>query len=110
MDISKFPSQKRAIFRKIKELRGDVPRYVAQEIPQIDKEIAEKGRFRTETRLNTSQLATVRANPGHRVPADAPLIFLHTRKTDLKAAIASPALRSVFLVCRKISGASAATL
>ncbi|MGB6928458.1 MAG: hypothetical protein WBH05_04485, partial [Syntrophobacteria bacterium] len=94
MDISKFPSQKRAIFRKIKEikeLRGDVPRYVAQEIPQIDKEVAEKGRFRTETRLNTSQLATVRANPGHRVPADAPLIFLHTRKTDLKAAIASPA-------------------
>ena len=54
MDISKFPSQKRAIFRKIeeiKELRGDVPRYVAQEIPQIDKEIAEKGRFRTETSL-----------------------------------------------------------
>ncbi len=52
MDISEFPSQKRAIFRKIKEikeLRGDVPRYVAQEIPQIDKEIAEKGRFRTET-------------------------------------------------------------
>jgi hypothetical protein len=47
MDISKFPSQKRAIFRKIKEikeLRGDVPRYVAQEIPQIDEEIAEKGR------------------------------------------------------------------
>jgi hypothetical protein len=82
MDISEFPSQKRAIFRKIKEikeLRGDVPRYVAQEIPQIDKEIAEKGRFRTETRLNTSQLATVRANPGHRVPAYAPLVFLHAR-------------------------------
>ena len=34
---------------QIKELRGDVPRYVAQAIPQIDKEIAEKGRFRTET-------------------------------------------------------------
>ena len=52
MDNSEFPSQKRAIFRKIKEikeLRGDVPWYVAQEIPQIDKEIAEKGRFRTET-------------------------------------------------------------
>jgi len=52
MDISEFPSQKRAIFRKIKEikeLRGDVPWYVAQEIPQIDKEIAEKGRFWTET-------------------------------------------------------------
>ena len=52
MDISEFPSQKRAIFREIKEikeLRGDVPWCVAQEIPQIDKEIAEKGRFRTET-------------------------------------------------------------
>jgi hypothetical protein len=52
MDISEFQSQKRAIFRKIKEikeLRGDVPWYVAQEIPQIDKESAEKGRFRTET-------------------------------------------------------------
>ena len=49
MDISEFPSQKRAIFRKIKkikELRGDVPWYVAQEIPQIATEIAEKGRFR----------------------------------------------------------------
>jgi hypothetical protein len=34
---------------QIKELDGDVPWYVAQEIPQIDKEIAEKGRFRTET-------------------------------------------------------------
>jgi len=52
MDISEFPSQKRAIFRKIKEikeLRGDVPWYVAQEIPQIDTEIAKKGRFLTET-------------------------------------------------------------
>ena len=52
MDISEFPSQKRAIFRKIKEikeLRGDVPSYVAQEIPQIDIEIAEKGRFCPET-------------------------------------------------------------
>ena len=52
MDISKFPSQKRALFRKIKELkelRGDVPLYIAQEIPQSDKEIAEKDRFRTET-------------------------------------------------------------
>ena len=57
MDNSEFPSQKRAIFRKIKEikeLRGGVPWYVKPEIPQIDKEIAEKGRFRTETRLNTS--------------------------------------------------------
>ena len=51
MDISEFPNQKRAIFRKIKEikeLRGDVPWYDAQEIPQIHKEIAEKGLFRTE--------------------------------------------------------------
>jgi hypothetical protein len=39
---------------QIKELRGDVPWYVKPEIPQSDKEIAEKGRFRTQTRLNTS--------------------------------------------------------
>ena len=60
MDISEFPSQKRAIFRKIKEikeLRGDVPWYVAQEIPQIDKEIAEKGRFRTETNERSSAIS-----------------------------------------------------
>ena len=34
-----FPSQKRAIFRKIKEikeLRGDVPWYIKPEIPKID--------------------------------------------------------------------------
>jgi hypothetical protein len=52
MDTSEFPSQKRVIFRKnkkIKELRGDVLKYVKPEIPQIDTEIAEKGRFRTET-------------------------------------------------------------
>jgi hypothetical protein len=52
MDISEFPSQKQAIFRKIKkikELRGDVPWYVKPEIPQIATEIAEKGRFRAET-------------------------------------------------------------
>ena len=56
MDISEFPNQKRAIFRKIKEikeLRGDVRWYFVQEIPQIDKEIAEKGRFRTETSQRT---------------------------------------------------------
>ena len=34
---------------QIKELRGNVPWYVKPEIPQIDKEIAAKGRFRTET-------------------------------------------------------------
>ncbi len=47
-----FPIHKCAIFckvKEIKELRGDVQWYVAQEIPQIDKEIAEKGRFWTET-------------------------------------------------------------
>jgi hypothetical protein len=49
MDISEFPGQKRAIFRKIKELRGDVPGYVKPEIPQIEKEIVEKGLFRPET-------------------------------------------------------------
>jgi hypothetical protein len=52
MDTSEFPNPKRAIFRKVKEikgLRGGVPWYAAQEIPQIDTEIAEKGRFRTET-------------------------------------------------------------
>ncbi len=41
--------------------------------------------------LDTSKLSTVRANPGHRVPAHAPLVFLHARQTNLKAAIASPA-------------------
>jgi hypothetical protein len=52
MDISEFPNQKRAIFRKIKkikELRGGVPWYVEPEIPQIDTEIAEKGPFPTGT-------------------------------------------------------------
>ena len=34
---------------QIKELRGDVPSYVKPEIPQIDKEIAGKARFWTET-------------------------------------------------------------
>ena len=45
MDISEFPSQKRAIFRKIKEikeLRGDVPWYVKPEITQIDPPEAEQ--------------------------------------------------------------------
>ena len=40
--------------RKVKEingLRGDVHAYVAQEIRQIDAEIAQNGRFRTETKL-----------------------------------------------------------
>ena len=47
-----FPIQKLAIFRKIKEikgLRGGVLKYTAQEIPQIDTEIAEKSHFWMET-------------------------------------------------------------
>ena len=59
MDISEFQSQKRAIFRKIKEikeLRGDVPWYVAQEIPQIDPPEAEQMAVsgRKLTNLNVS--------------------------------------------------------
>ena len=66
MGTGAFPGWKRAILRKVKEingLRGDVHAYVAQEIrqiahqtsfgsrskEQIDAEIAQKGRFRTET-------------------------------------------------------------
>jgi hypothetical protein len=48
----KFPIQKCAIFRKfkeIKELRGGILMYVAQAIPPIDAEIAEKGHLWTET-------------------------------------------------------------
>ena len=50
--LAQFLGQKRAIFRKVKEikgLRGGVHRYAAQAIPQIDAEIAEKGRLWTET-------------------------------------------------------------
>jgi len=35
--------------KKIKELRGGVLEYAAQEIPQIDVEIAEKDHFWMET-------------------------------------------------------------
>ena len=35
--------------KKIKGLRGGVPRYVAQAIPQIDAQIAEKGHLWMET-------------------------------------------------------------
>jgi len=52
----KFPIRKQEIFRKfkeIKELCGVVPMYVAQAIPKIDAEIAEKGRFRMETNYLT---------------------------------------------------------
>jgi len=47
-----FPEHKRGIFRKLKEikgLRGSVLEYAAQGIPQIDAEIAEKGRLWMET-------------------------------------------------------------
>jgi hypothetical protein len=53
MDTIEFPNPKRVIFRKVKEikgLRGGVPWYAKPEIPQIDTEIAEKDRFRTETK------------------------------------------------------------
>ena len=42
-------------------------------------------------RLDTPQLATVGADPGHRVTAYTPLILLHTNQTYLKAAVAGPA-------------------
>ncbi|MGK2907514.1 MAG: hypothetical protein ACSLFH_14395 [Desulfuromonadales bacterium] len=48
----KFSIWKRAIFRKVKEIKdvsGGVVFYAAQSHPQIDAEIAEKGRFRTKT-------------------------------------------------------------
>ena len=47
-----FPIHKCAIFckvKEIKELRGDVRRYVAQAIPPIDAEIAKKGHLWMET-------------------------------------------------------------
>jgi hypothetical protein len=51
-NTSKFSIRKRAIFRKVKEIKdlsGGVVLYAAQSNPQIDAEIAEKGRFRTKT-------------------------------------------------------------
>jgi hypothetical protein len=47
-----FSIWKRAIFRKVKEIKelsGGVVLYAAQSNPQIDAEIVEKGRFRTKT-------------------------------------------------------------
>ena len=44
---------------KINELRGDVHVYVAQGIRQIDAEIAQKGRFWTETRLEAEKSGDV---------------------------------------------------
>jgi hypothetical protein len=58
MGTTQFPIQKRAIFRKVQEingLRGGVHLYVAQATPQIDAEIAEKGRFWMETIQGLSQ-------------------------------------------------------
>jgi hypothetical protein len=40
---------------------------------------------------NASKLATVWADPGYGVTADTPLILLHTGKTYLETAVASPA-------------------
>ncbi len=47
-----FSIWKRAIFLKVKEIKGlsgGVVLYAAQSNPQIDAEIAEKGRFWTKT-------------------------------------------------------------
>jgi hypothetical protein len=54
MDTGEFLVRKRAIFRKIKEvkvLRGSVPRYAAQARLRIDAEIAEKGWFPDRNKL-----------------------------------------------------------
>jgi hypothetical protein len=53
MAQAQFSIWKRAIFRKVKEIKdlsGGVALYAAQSNPQIDAEIAEKGRFQTKTR------------------------------------------------------------
>jgi hypothetical protein len=55
VDAAEFPSRKRGIFRRgkeIKGLRGGVHRYAAQASPRIDAATAEKNRFRTETDLS----------------------------------------------------------
>jgi hypothetical protein len=52
MAHQQFSIWKRAIFHKVKEIKGlsgGVVLYAAQSNPQIDAEIAEKGRFRTKT-------------------------------------------------------------
>ncbi len=52
MGTVQFSIWKRAIFRKVKEIKdlsGGVVLYAAQSNPPIDAEIAEKGRFRTKT-------------------------------------------------------------
>jgi len=45
----KFPVQKLAIFRKVKEIAEAYNWCAAQVIPQINAEIAEKGNFWMET-------------------------------------------------------------
>jgi hypothetical protein len=50
--LSPTPSGRVPSFRKVKKikgLRGGVLKYAAQEIPQIDAEIAEKGHLWMET-------------------------------------------------------------
>jgi hypothetical protein len=62
-----FSIWKRAIFRKVKEIKGlsgGVVLYAAQSNPQVGAEIAEKGRFRTKTRLGCVKAREV--NIGHR--------------------------------------------
>ena len=52
-----FPTRKRDMVRKIKEINGfrvDVRGCVSQGIPQIEHEIAENSRFRMEARLALS--------------------------------------------------------
>ena len=49
-----FSIRKRAIFRKVKEIKGlsgGVVLYAAQSNPPIDAEIAEKSRFRIENQV-----------------------------------------------------------
>ncbi len=51
MDTSMFLLWERAIFRKVKKIKGlsgGVPQYAAQTRLQIGTEIAEKGRLQTE--------------------------------------------------------------
>ena len=62
LDTTVFPIHKCAIFcrvKEIKELCGDVRRYVAQTIPPIDAEIAKKGHLWMETRLICLQRLTL---------------------------------------------------
>ncbi len=58
MGTVQFSIWKRAIFRKVKEIKdlnGGVVLYAAQSNPLIDAEIAEKGRFRKKTNWVVTQ-------------------------------------------------------